>query len=451
MQLIFPKDFIWGAATAAYQVEGAVHEDGRGESIWDRFSHTPGKTHDGETGDIACDHYHRFREDVALMKRMGLKGYRFSIAWPRIFPEGHGKANPKGVDFYKALVDELLQNGIQPLVTLYHWDLPQALQDRGGWDNRATSDYFAEYAAFIFETLGDRAKRWLTMNEPSVVALNGHAIGEHAPGFTDYALAIRVSHILNLAHAKAVQAFRQSGKTGEIGSTLNLNWYQPASQSPQDQAAARRAEGHSNRWYLEPVLLGMYPQDMLELYCEKLRAPEIRAGDLELLAAYPVDFLGINYYFRQLIKASANDPLLGYEVLKPQGPCTEMGWEIYPDGLYELLVAINRNYHHPRMIITENGAAFPDRPVAGRVADGERLEYLREHFRAAHRAIEAGVKLEGYYVWSLLDNYEWAHGFSKRFGLLYTDFRTQERIWKESAYWYQAVIQNNGFEYPTRA
>ncbi|TCL72326.1 broad-specificity cellobiase [Hydrogenispora ethanolica] len=440
---VFPVDFVWGAATAAYQIEGAVREDGRGESIWDRFSHTPGKIQGGDTGDVACDHYHRYREDVALMREMGLKGYRFSIAWPRIVPAGKGALNPKGLDFYNALVDRLLANGITPYATLYHWELPQLLQDRGGWDNRDTAAYFAEYAAVVFESLGDRVRHWITLNEPSVVAYNGHAIGEHAPGFTDYALAVRVSHHLNLAHARAVAAYRQLNQGGVIGTTLNLTSVYPAGNAPEDGAAARIADGMYNRWFLDPVLKGAYPRDILELFGQKLQAPVIQAGDLERIAAAPIDFLGLNYYSRLLVRSAPSSPF-GYEAVRGAGPCTAMGWEIYPDGLYDLLVRLDRDYGHPRLLVTENGAAFDDPLQAGRVADPERIAYLREHFLAARRAIESGVRLEGYFVWSLLDNFEWAHGYSRRFGLIYVDYPTQERIWKDSARWYQGVIRQNG-------
>lgn len=443
-QLFFPKDFIWGAATAAYQIEGAAREGGRGESIWDRFSHTPGKTHLGATGDLACDHYHLYKKDIALMKELGLNGYRFSISWPRIFPDGKGQANPEGIAFYQSLVDELLKKDIQPLVTLYHWDLPQALQERGGWDNRQTADYFGDYAAYVFAALGDRVKQWITFNEPSVAIINGHAQGDHAPGLCDYPLAIRASHVMNLAHAKAIQVYRQQNQTGKIGTTLNLNTFYPASSRPEDQGATRIAEGLFNRWYLDPVLKAAYPEDMLKVYQEKLNAPQIQPEDLELLARYPLDFLGINYYFRQLIRKSG-DQLLGFEVLPPSGDLTAMGWEIYPQGLYDILVYVDQNYHHPEIYVTENGVAFNDLLENGRVMDQARINYLQDHFAAAHRAIADGVHLKGYYVWSLLDNFEWAHGFSKRFGMFYTDYATQQRYWKDSARWYQKVIKDNGF------
>lgn len=443
-KLNFPANFIWGTATAAYQVEGAVCEDGRGQSIWDTFSHTPGRIYQGDTGDRACDHYHRFREDIALMKEMGLKGYRFSVAWPRILPEGKGRINPQGLDFYNMLVDQLLEKGIEPFITLYHWDLPQTLQETGGWDHRQTTDYFADYATVIFQSLGDRVKKWLTLNEPWVISYCGHAENIHAPGFADNAMAVRVSHHLNLAHAKAVQVFRQLNQKGEIGITLNLTPSYPSVVAAEDKAAAFSADGFSNRWFLDPVLQGKYPDDMLQLFQEKLQAPVIQGGDLALISGTAMDFLGINYYSRHIVKKALQPNLLGYDIVPPVHPVTEMGWEIYPEGLYDLLMRLDRDYNHPRIFITENGAAFRDRAVDGRVADPDRIAYLERHFGAAHRAIQAGVKLEGYYIWSLMDNFEWAYGYKKRFGLIYVDYPTQNRIWKDSARWYQEVIRNNG-------
>lgn len=445
-QLIFPKDFIWGAATASYQIEGGAALDGRGESIWDRFSHTPGKVTNGATGDVACDHYRRFPEDVRIMKEMGLQGYRFSIAWPRIFPTGRCQVNSKGLDFYNRLIDELLENRIVPLATLYHWDLPQALQDEGGWANRAIIDDFGEYAALIFDAFGDRVKQWITHNEPWVVAFAGHYQGRHAPGLTDLPLAVQVSHHLLLSHAKAVQAYR-NGKhnDGRIGITLNLYPCVPASDSAADQNAAILADGHHNRWFLDPVCNGEYPPDILRLYQDKLDSPRIQPGDLDLIAANASDFIGVNYYFRKVVHFSANHPLLQFAETKPEGSLyTAMNWEITPQGLTDLLVRIDRDYHRPHLVITENGAAFPDECAAAPVADPDRWDYLERHFRAAHRALEAGVKLDGYYVWSLLDNFEWAHGYTKRFGLIYIDYSTQRRIWKQSALRYREVIRNNG-------
>lgn len=445
----FPTHFVWGAATAAYQIEGGVQADGRGESIWDRFSHTPGMVAQGHSGDLACDHYHRYPQDIAIMKQLGLPAYRFSIAWSRIFPEGRGRLNQKGLDFYNRLVDALLQEGITPLITLYHWDLPQGLQENGGWDNRDTIDCFADYAACVFEALGDRVKQWITHNEPWVAAFAGHFQGRHAPGLSDLSLAVRVSHHLLLSHARAVQVFRNCRHhDGRIGITLNLYPMQPASDSAADQQAARLADGHHNRWFLDPALTGKYPQDLLELYTKTLGAPVIHPGDLELLAASPLDFLGVNYYFRKIITHSGVHPVLGFEAVQPEkAPFTAMNWEIYPQGLYDLLLRLNRDYHNPAIWITENGAAFADqRRREGIIADDDRLEFLKGHFAAAWRAIHDGVNLEAYYVWSLLDNFEWAHGYQKRFGLIGIDYQTQERIWKKSALWYKEVIANNGFK-----
>lgn len=444
----FPTDFIWGAATAAYQIEGGTDVDGRGESIWDRFSHTPGYIAQGHTGDVACDHYHRYPEDIALMKEMGLSAYRFSVAWSRIFPQGCGKLNSKGLDFYDRLVDALLQAGITPLITLYHWDLPQALQEKGGWDNRDTIDHFTDYATCLFDALGDRVKQWITHNEPWVVAFAGHFQGRHAPGRTDLKLAVRVSHHLLLSHARTVKAFRASRHhDGRIGITLNLYPMSPATDAAVDLQATRLADGHHNRWFLDPVLTGSYPQDLLELYTKMLAAPVIRPGDLDLFAQSPLDFLGVNYYFRKIIAHSAAHPVLSFETIQPENAqLTAMNWEVYPQGLYDLLLRLHRDYRQPAIMITENGAAFMDQHRnGGLIVDDDRLDFLKSHFTAAWRAIRDGVKLESYYVWSLLDNFEWAHGYQKRFGLIGIDYQTQQRIWKKSARWYKAVIADHGF------
>ncbi len=442
-KLIFPDGFLWGVATASYQIEGGVTQDGRGESIWDRFSHTPGKILNGDTGDVACDHYNRYKQDVQLMKELGIKGYRFSIAWPRIYPQGRGQLNRKGIDFYNSLVDELLSSGIEPAVTLYHWDLPQALQDMGGWDNRDVANYFADYAFKMYDVLGDRVKIWITHNEPWVVAFLGNAFGIHAPGYTDFALAVRISHNLMLSHAKAVQAYRQAGgKGGQIGITLNLTPVYPASDNPEDMEAVRLVDGGQNRWFLDPVFKGEYPEDILALYQEKLNAPVIKDGDMEFIADHPVDFLGVNYYSRAVVKKGRETD---FEHVRPEGVYTEMDWEVYPDGLYDLLIRIDRDYNSPDIYITENGAAFKDDKVADdRIDDQDRLDYLKAHFEAAHRAIHDGVKLKGYYVWSFMDNFEWTFGYSKNFGIVYVDYDTMERTPKKSALWYREVIGNNG-------
>lgn len=446
-KITFPNDFIWGAAAASYQIEGAAFEDGKGESIWDKFSHTNGKVLNGDTGDVACDHYHKYKRDVQMMKEMGLKSYRLSISWPRIFPSGGGQVNQKGLDFYSRLIDELLENGIEPIVTLYHWDLPQALQDKGGWGNRDICQYFAEYASCMFENLGDRVKKWITLNEPWCTAFLGYGIGVHAPGIQDYPLSVQVSHNLILSHAKAVQAFRELNTGGKIGITLNLTPAYPATESEDDRAAAVVADGFSNRWFLDPVLKGRYPEDMMKLYREKFNVPVVEPGDMDIIAGSHIDFLGINNYTRSVVKKSDNNPPLNFEEVKPKGSkYTDMEWEIYPDGLYDLLVRVSRDYNSPHILVTENGAAFKDElSEEGHIDDDDRIEYLRQYLTGAHRAIQDGVKLDGYYVWSLMDNFEWALGYSKRFGLIYIDYKEdQKRIWKKSAYWYRDVILRNG-------
>nr|6Z1H_A Chain A, ANCESTRAL RECONSTRUCTED GLYCOSIDASE [synthetic construct]6Z1H_B Chain B, ANCESTRAL RECONSTRUCTED GLYCOSIDASE [synthetic construct]6Z1M_A Chain A, Ancestral reconstructed glycosidase [synthetic construct]6Z1M_B Chain B, Ancestral reconstructed glycosidase [synthetic construct]6Z1M_C Chain C, Ancestral reconstructed glycosidase [synthetic construct] len=443
--LKFPKDFLWGAATAAYQIEGAANEDGRGPSIWDTFSHTPGKVHNGDNGDVACDHYHRYKEDVELMKELGLNAYRFSISWPRILPEGEGKVNQKGLDFYNNLIDELLENGIEPFVTLYHWDLPQALQDKGGWENRETVDAFAEYARVCFERFGDRVKYWITFNEPNVFAVLGYLSGVHPPGMKDLKKAFRAAHNLLLAHARAVKAYREISQNGQIGITLNLSPVYPASDNEEeDKAAAERADQFNN-WFLDPIFKGKY-EHMLERLGEQIAAnggelPEI-TDEMEILSA-SLDFIGLNYYTSNLVRANPNS---GSSSVKPPDlPRTDMGWEIYPEGLYDLLKRIHEKYNLP-IYITENGMAVDDEVEDGAVHDTNRIDYLKEHLEAVHKAIEEGVNVRGYFVWSLMDNFEWANGYSKRFGLIYVDYKTQKRTPKKSAYWYREVIKSNGLE-----
>lgn len=445
--ITFPEGFIWGAAAASYQIEGAAGEDGKGPSIWDKFSHTPHKILNGDTGDTACDHYHKYKDDIKLMKELGLKGYRLSISWPRIFPYGKGEINQKGVDFYRFLIDELLENEIDPIITLYHWDLPQALQDIGGWGNRDVSDYFAEYASYMFKVLGGEVKKWITINEPSCISYLGYGLGDHAPGFKSYPLAVQTSHILNLAHAKTVMAYRQNNYDGEIGITLILSPVHPASDSEEDREKAVLMDGIYNRWFLDPALKGNYPEDLFKFFKKYLRAPVIKPEDMNLISENPVDFLGVNYYHRTVIKHSRlNLPFFCKEVKPEEGEYTDMGWEVYPKGIYELLTRISRDYNNPHMFITENGAAFKDIVSPdGSIDDDDRIRYLKNHFYEAHRAIADGVKLDGYYVWSLMDNFEWTYGYSKRFGLIYVDYNTLERRLKKSAKWYREVIKNNGF------
>ena len=442
-KLTFPPQFYWGTATASYQIEGGWNEDGKGESIWDTFSHTPGKIRDGSTGDVACDHYHRWKEDVALMKEIGCNAYRFSISWPRVIPKGKGKVNPLGLSFYDRLVDALLEANITPFITLYHWDLPQALQDEGGWANRDTAYYFAEYASVIAHKLGDRVKHWITHNEPWVVAWIGYGWGEHAPGIRNEKVAIQVSHHLLLSHGLAVEVLRDISPDSEIGITLNLSPIHPASDSEEDKLAASRQDGFLNRWFLDPVFRGHYPPDILELF--SANAPKVMPGDMAIIARR-VDFVGINYYSRGIVRFNPKAGPLQAEGVAPEGAeFTEMGWEIYPPGIYEIIMRVWKDYQPKKIYITENGAAFADEIAPdGGVHDPKRIDYLREHFIQAHRAIEEGANLCGYFIWTLMDNFEWAHGFTKRFGIVYTDYPTQRRIMKDSALWYKNVIKENG-------
>lgn len=443
----FPEGFLWGAATAAYQIEGAWNEDGKGESIWDRFTHLPGRVRNGDSGDVACDHYHRMPEDLALMQELGLKSYRFSIAWPRIFPEGRGEANSKGLDFYDELVDRLLAAGILPNATLYHWDLPQPIQEAGGWPNRETVLWFADYVRAIFDRLGDRVEMWTTHNEPVVIAFPGYATGVMAPGLADYSQAYQTAHHLLLSHARAMQVFRQGGYKGQAGIVLNFAHYLPASDREADLAACRRSYMQNSALFLEPLFKGHYPQELFD-WIGPL-APRIQPGDLELISQ-PVDFLGINYYTTEIV-AYHNDRGFLKTISSPfSGPLwgrTEMGWGINPPGLTAVLLDIRNNYRSLPIYITENGCAAPDTPDEdGFVVDWARINYLRAHFLAAHEAIQAGVDLRGYYVWSLMDNFEWAYGYDPRFGLVRVNYETLERIPKLSARWYQQVIERNGLD-----
>jgi beta-glucosidase len=438
----YPPGFKFGTATAAYQIEGAWNEDGRGESIWDRFCHTPGAIAGGETGDVACDHYHRWRADLDLIAAMRIESYRFSISWPRVQPYGCGALNRKGVRFYRGLVEGLLERGIEPVATLYHWDLPQALQDGGGWAARDTTERFAEYARLMAEELGDVVAQWITLNEPWVVAFLGHAHGVKAPGLKDWATALRVSHHLLLSHGLAVQALRAGTPAGTpVGITLNLHPERPLSDSEADRAAARIADGHANRWFLDPVLRGSYPEDMLELFGRHYGAPDsVRPGDLDLTSE-PIDFLGVNYYFPRRVAADSAAVPLGVRYAEPVGPLTTMGWEQDPSGLHEILVRLRTDYGDVPICITENGAAFDDGVVTdGYVDDPARVEYLQRHLAALGRAIADGVDVRRYYVWSLLDNFEWEHGYGQRFGIVHVDYETQRRVPKRSGLWYRDHI-----------
>lgn len=444
----FPEGFTWGTATSSYQIEGAVDEDGRGESIWDRFSHTPGKVLDGGTGDVACDHYHRWPEDLALMADLGLSAYRLSVAWPRILPTGRGPVNQAGLDFYKRLVEGLLERGIEPFITLYHWDLPVALQDAGGWPVRATAEAFAEYAAVVAGALGDRVKRWMTINEPWCVSLLSHQTGNHAPGLKSWPDALAASHHALLAHGLAVGEIRRNAPGAEAGIVLNYTASIPASNSPADQRAARLFDGYFNRWFTDPVYGLGYPVDMVAEYSAAGFLPDglafVQPGDLELLAA-PTDFLGVNYYTRAVL-TGGEKPGDWREVFYDE-PRTEMGWEIYPEGLYKLLLRLHSHYSVPKLYITESGVSYLDGPGPdGRVRDERRIDYLRRHFAAAQAAIGAGVPLAGYFVWSLLDNFEWDRGYTQRFGIVHVDYETQKRTPKDSFHWFRDVIAANAVE-----
>ncbi|MFJ2032728.1 GH1 family beta-glucosidase [Streptosporangium sp. NPDC087985] len=442
--LRFPEGFVWGAATAAYQIEGAARDDGRGPSIWDTFSRTPGKVHAGHTGDVACDHYHRYPEDVRLMGDLGLSAYRFSISWPRIQPDGSGPANPRGLDFYDRLVDELHGTGITPIVTLYHWDLPQTLEDRGGWTSRETAERFAEYAGIVHARLGDRVETWTTLNEPWCSAFLGYASGIHAPGRTEPGLGFAATHHLLLGHGLAVGALRAAG-AAQIGITLNL-----APVLGDDAEAASIVDGLQNRIFLDPVLRGEYPADVLERAGHFTDWSFVKDGDLEIISR-PIDLLGVNYYSPQTVIARTGEPANsvypgseGIAFPSPDVPKTAMGWPVQPFGLTDLLVRLSRDYPGTPLIITENGAAFDDVMEDGQVHDADRVSYLDGHLRAAHAAIEAGADLRGYLVWSLLDNFEWAEGYNKRFGIVHVDYTTQNRTPKDSALWYSGVVRRNG-------
>jgi beta-glucosidase len=437
----FPADFAWGTATAAYQIEGAPTEDGKGESIWDRFSRMPGAIVDGTTGDIACDSYHRWNEDIAAQTQLGADSYRFSLAWTRVLPQGFGKLNRPGLDFYDRAVDELLARRIAPYVTLYHWDLPQALQDRGGWEQRDTAHAFADYAQAAARRLGDRVRHWITLNEPHIVVYEGFVNGRMAPGLKDRALIGPVSHHLLLAHGQAVQALRAEAPGAAVGITLNVNYLEPASDRAEDEQATRELDGLWHRWYLDPLYHGAYPEDVGHLVAQP--AGLVRAGDLETIAA-PLDFLGSNYYTRVRVRAGEEADALP-RLVPPAGPLTTMGWEVYPDGLYQTLSRIQRDYAPKLVYVTENGAAYPDTLSDDeRVHDPERTRYLRLHLAQVKRAIADGMPVRGYFAWSLLDNFEWARGHTQRFGLFYTDYPTQRRILKDSGRFMAEVTATNG-------
>ncbi len=471
-RLVFPPDFVWGTATAAYQIEGAALEDGRRPSIWDTFCRVPGAVFNGDTGDIACDHYHRLEDDLDLMAGLRLPAYRFSVSWPRVLPDPVGKVNEVGLDFYQRLVDGLLQRGITPLLTLYHWDLPQLLQDDGGWLSRQTVDRFVEYAEVVGRALGDRVRAITTLNEPFCAAFLGHGSGVHAPGIRDNGSALAAAHHLNLAHGRAVTALRAGSPTDlTLSITLNLAQVEAASDSDADGAAARHVDAIANRIFLEPILRGSYPDQLVEDTRHITDWGFVHDGDLAEISA-PIDILGVNYYHATTVAAgpanvagtgdglspggspsqTAPSPWPGtdraHSVPRP-GPYTEMGWSIDPEGLTRLLVGLHHDYPGTPLVITENGRASTDAVAGdGQIHDKDRIDYLRQHLTAARAAIEEGVDLRGYYLWSFMDNFEWAWGYSKRFGIVYVDYATLERTPKDSALWYRDVITNNAVEAP---
>lgn len=444
----FPRDFLWGTATSSYQIEGAVREDGRGPSIWDTFAATPGKIVGGDTGEVAIDHYHRMAEDVALMASMHIGAYRFSIAWPRILPNGTGAVNAAGLDFYDRLVDTLLAHNIKPLATLYHWDLPQVLEDKGGWVNRDTAYAFADYAEAVARRLGDRVPWWLTHNEPWCAAYLGYGSGIHAPGHTDMGKAFVAGHHLLLSHGLAMPRLRAlTPADTQLGIALNLNLVYASDSKPETLQKVAEVDLFNNRWFLDPLFRGTYPDALFAQF--NAPPPPIQDGDMALITA-PIDFLGVNYYSRAMIPIHLGTNPVGSgsaAILSSaqRDSFTDMGWEIYPPGLYDVLRRVHREYGPVALAVTENGAAFVDvLDAQGAVNDARRVEYLREHIQAMARVIADGIPLKGYFVWSLFDNFEWAEGYQQRFGVVYVDFATQQRTIKASGHWYAQFIASNG-------
>lgn len=443
MKYSFPENFVWGFSSSAYQIEGAVNEGGKGQSIWDTFSHSPGKVFNGDTGDTACDHYHRYEADMRLMKELGIQAYHFSTAWTRIQAEGRGSANQSGLDFYSRLVDAILEQGMTPWLTLFHWDLPQALQDRGGWTNRDTAKYFADYADIMFRSLGDRVPMWLTHNEPWVAAYLGYGIGIHAPGIMDWKQAVNATHTILLSHGLAAQTFRTHSRSAKIG--LNPNFYpvHTASDSEEDNYVSKLYFEYANTWFLDALFKGTYPELLWKHYEKEGLLPTVEAGDMDTISV-PIDFMGVNYYSRYVVQKDKG-AWLDAKLVPAQGAeLTAMDWEIYPDGLYEILMHIYQNYPKIDLYITENGAAFDDEiSPDGKVHDERRVQFFQKHFKSALRAIQESVPLKGYLLWSFMDNFEWAMGYSKRFGLVFVDYSTQKRIPKDSAVFFKQVIENN--------
>ena len=433
------SEFIWGVATSSYQIEGAANEGGRGQSIWDTFCKVPGKVANFDNGDIACDHYHRYKEDLDLMKWMGVKAYRFSVAWPRVIPDGVGRVNEMGLDFYDRLIDSLLEREIAPWLTMYHWDLPEALQLRGGWNNREVVEWFGEYAEMLTSRFGDRVKNWMTLNEPLCSAWLGHLYGDMAPGIKDLQTALNVSHHLLMSHGLACQVIRSNVSEANVGIVINVTPAVPATDSQEDSNAAQLADGFDNRWFLDPVFGRTYPADVIDTLGS---SPEIHSGDMKLIAQ-DLDFLGVNFYFRQIVEADQNSkPLPIRSVNRENVKRTAMNWEVHPQAFEEILLRISKEYSPKAIYITENGSAWNDEVINGEIIDDERIDYLVRHLDAMRSAKNQGAPILGYFAWSFLDNFEWAYGYEKRFGLIYVDYKTQKRTPKKSAFFYRQLLLN---------
>jgi beta-glucosidase len=433
------NEFLWGVATSSYQIEGAANEDGRGQSIWDTFCKVPGKVANFDNGDIACDHYHRFKEDLDLMKWMGVKAYRFSVAWPRVIPDGVGKINEMGLDFYDRLIDSLLEREIAPWLTMYHWDLPEALQLRGGWNNREILEWFGAYAEVLTSRFGDRVKNWMTLNEPLCSAWLGHLYGDMAPGIKDLQTALNVSHNLLMSHGLACQVIRSNVSEANVGIVINVTPAVPATDSQEDSNAAQLADGFDNRWFLDPVFGRTYPADVIDALGA---SPEIHSGDMKLIAQ-DLDFLGVNFYFRQTVAADQNSkPLPIRSVNRENVKRTAMNWEVHPQAFEEILLRISKEYSPKAIYITENGSAWNDEVINDEIFDDERIDYLARHLDAMKSARSQGAPILGYFAWSFLDNFEWAYGYEKRFGLIYVDYKTQKRTPKKSAFYYRQLLLN---------
>ncbi len=446
-KLTFPDHFIWGIGTSAYQSEGAWQEDGRGESIWDRYCHIPGNTFNGESGDISSDFYHRYKEDIALLKKMGIRHFRTSIAWTRIIPDGRGEINPKGIQFYHDVIDELLRQGIEPMITLYMWDLPQKLQDIGGWANREVTDYYERYARLLFREYGNKVKTWVTFDEPFCGAFIGNYLGTYAPGLRDFNTALLVSYHMLLAHGKAVRACHEMLPDAKIGIALNISDCKPATCKPADAEAAHRADGYRNRWFLDPLYKGSFPQDMLDWYeAQGVILPAISREDLKIISTRQ-DFLGLNYYSPHFFVHDPKNWPIQCTSVKTGKPLNDINWEIVPEALYNILARIRADYGDVEIQITENGSCQTDILSHRReILDYCRIDYMHRHLVELERAIRAGINVTAYYAFCFMDNLEWALGYSKRFGLVYVDFETQERIVKASGRWYSQVVKQNGLE-----